>query len=227
MNKCSESDKLAIMRDELFSCVIGDIMDSMGYVHQFLPAGIRALAPDMRVVGRAKTVLEADCSGRRVCHADEDRAFGLMFDVLDSMKESEVYLCTGASLNYACWGELMSIAAMGHKAAGAVIEGFSRDTKGILSLGFPVFSAGPYGQDQGVRGRVIDYNCPIEFSNHVTVHPGDLVFGDIDGVVIIPAAIENEVIEKARDKVRSENMVSKLIREGMPTRQVWDQYGVM
>ena len=121
----------------------------------------------------------------------------------------------------------MSTAAMQRGAVGAVIEGYSRDTTGIRSLGFPTFSMGFYGQDQGVRGRVIDYDCPIEFSNKVLVNSGDIVFGDIDGVVIIPKEIEGEVIEAALEKVRGENMVRKLIEQGMSTRQVWDQYGIM
>ncbi len=77
-----------------------------------------------------------------------------------------------------------------------------------------------------MRGRVVDYDCPIEFSNGVLVGPGDIVFGDIDGVVIIPRAIEDEVIDAALEKVRGENMVRKLIEEGMPTRKVWDTYPI-
>ncbi len=218
---------LDALRDELFTCVVGDVMDAMGRRHQFLPRHIRPVSEDMRVIGRAKTALEADCCGRRVQHDDRDHAFGLMFDALDSMRRGEVYVCTGASPDYACWGELMSTAAMHRGAAGAVVEGCSRDTLGIRRLGFPTFSLGFYGQDQGVRGRVIDYDCPIEFSNKVRVEPGDLVFGDIDGVVVIPRSIETEVIEAALEKVRGENMVRKFIEEGMPTRKVWDEFGIM
>lgn len=219
--------KLNTIKEELFSCVIGDVMDAMGYTHQFLPPQIRPLREDMRVVGRAKTIQEADCTGRRIHHTDQDHAFGVMFDALDSLQEDEVYLCTGASPTYACWGELMSTAAMQHGAAGAVIEGYSRDTLGIYALNFPTFSMGSYGQDQGLRGRVIDFDCPIEFSNKVQVNPGDLVFGDLDGVVIIPQHIEDKVIEAALEKVHGENKVRTYIQKGMPTRQVWDEYGIM
>jgi len=215
------------IREELFTCVVGDVMDSMGYTHQFLPQHIRPLRSDMRIIGRAKTVQEADCTGRKVHSEDRDHAFGVMFEALDSLKAGEVYICAGASPNYATWGELMSTAALNSGAAGAVVEGYSRDTNGILELNFPTFSMGPYGQDQGLRGRVIDYDCPIEFTNRVQVYPGDLVFGDVDGVVIVPKQIEKEVIEKALEKVRGENMVKKLIQGGMPTRQVWDEYGIM
>ncbi|NWK56447.1 RraA family protein [Verrucomicrobiaceae bacterium N1E253] len=227
MSTTNDQTLLDTIREELFTCVVGDVMDAMGHLHQYLPPQIRPVSEHMRIVGRAKTVLEADCSGRRVHHEDRDHAFGVMFDALDSLKENEVYICTGSSPNYACWGELMSTAAMHRGAAGAVVEGYSRDTSGIRSLDFPSFSMGFYGQDQGMRGRVIDYDCPIEFSNKVLVNPGDIVFGDIDGVVIIPREIETEVIDAALEKVRGENMVRKLIEEGMPTRQVWDEYGIM
>ena len=227
MNSTENDKRLNAIRDELFTCVVGDVMDTMGRQHQFLPPQIRPVSEGMRVIGRAKTVLEADCHGRRVAHEDRDHAFGVMFDALDSMQPGEVYICTGASPNYACWGELMSTAARHRGAVGAVIEGYSRDTEGVRALGFPTFSMGFYGQDQGMRGRVIDYDCPVEFSNKVLVHPGDIVFGDIDGVVIIPREIEDEVVEAALEKVRGENMVKKLIQEGMPTRRVWDEYGIM
>jgi len=227
MSDLKDKKLLESIKNELFTCVVGDVMDAMGHLHRYLPPHIRPVSENMRMVGRAKTVLEADCAGRRVHHEDRDHAFGVMFDALDSIQENEVYICTGASPNYACWGELMSTAAMQRGAVGAVIEGYSRDTTGIRSLGFPTFSMGFYGQDQGVRGRVIDYDCPIEFSNKVLVNSGDIVFGDIDGVVIIPKEIEGEVIEAALEKVRGENMVRKLIEQGMSTRQVWDQYGIM
>lgn len=223
----SDQQMLDTIRRELFTCVVGDVLDAMGHTHQYLPPGIRPVSEDMRVIGRAKTVLEADCHGRKVHHENRDHAFGLMFDALDSIQVNEVYICTGSSPNYACWGELMSTAAMHRGAVGAVVEGYSRDTLGIRSLQFPSFSMGFYGQDQGVRGRVIDYDCPIEFSNKVLVNPGDIVFGDIDGVVIVPRQIEAEVIEAALEKVRGENRVRQFIQEGMPTRQVWDEYGIM
>jgi regulator of RNase E activity RraA len=153
-------------------------------------------------LSRALTVLEADCATTRIASQDRDAAFGLMFEALDSLQPGELYVCTGSGNTYACWGELMSTRARHCGAVGAVIEGYSRDTHGIRRLDFPTFSHGPYGQDQGVRGRVIDYRCPIEFSNGVRVLNGDLLVGDIDGVVAIPQDVEKETIERALQKVR-------------------------
>ncbi len=227
MKTISDNELFDTMKKELFSCVIGDVMDHMGFAHQYLPPHIRPLKEEYVVCGRAFTVQEADVCGTQNAHKNKDEAFGVMFEALDSLSENEIYVCTGSSANYACWGELMSTRAMLLKAVGAVVEGYSRDTMGIYKLGFPTFSMGPYGQDQGIRGRVIDFQCPIEFSNKVRVEPGDIVFGDIDGVVVIPSKIEAEVLERALEKVRGENMVAKKIREGMPTREVWDTYGIM
>jgi regulator of RNase E activity RraA len=228
MNEWKTDEELRTLIDrELFSCVIGDVLDQMGFRHQFLPPAVRPLFPDMKVIGRAMTVLESDCASTRIASEDRESAFGVMFEALDSLQPGELYVCTGASATYACWGELMSTRARHCGAVGAVIEGHSRDTHGIRKLNFPTFSFGPYGQDQGVRGRVIDFRCPIELSNGVLVQPGDILVGDIDGVVAIPRAVEAAVIQAALKKVRDENMVAIKIREGMPTREVWDTYGVM
>lgn len=223
----NDEELYALINKELFSCVIGDVLDHLGRRHQYLPPRVRPLFPDMKVIGRAMTVLEADCASTAIVSENRVSAFGVMFEALDSLQPGELYVCTGSGNSYACWGELMSTRALHCGAVGAVIEGYSRDTHGIRKLNFPTFSFGPYGQDQGVRGRVIDYRCPIEFSNGVLVHSGDLLVGDIDGVVTIPKEIEEEAIHAALKKVRDENMVAIKIREGMPTRQVWDTYGVM
>jgi len=228
MNEWANDNELfSLIDQELFSCVMGDVLDHMGHRTQFLPPHVRPLHDGMKIIGRAMTVQEADCAGTYIQHKDKDSAFGVMFEALDSLQRGEIYVCTGSTNAYACWGELMSTRAMHCGAVGAVIEGYSRDTNGILSLNFPTFSFGPYGQDQGVRGRVIDYRCPIRFSNGVIVNNGDLIVGDIDGVVAIPSNVEEEAIQLALKKVRDENMVAKKIREGMPTREVWDTYGVM
>ncbi len=223
----SDQELFDLIRKELYTSVVGDVLDNAGLIHQFLPPQIRPLTSHMRVVGRAMTVLEADCFSDRVTHSGKPFAFGLMFHALDDLKPGEVYICAGASPSYALWGELMSTRATYLKAVGAVVDGYVRDTNGILEMDFPTFAYGSYGQDQRVRGRVIDYRCPIEFGNGVAVNPGDIVFGDIDGVVVVPALKEEEIIQAALEKVRGENMVRKYIQEGMPTVEVWEKYGIM
>ena len=124
------------------------------------------------------------------------------------------------------WGELMSARAIQCKAAGAVVNGYSRDTKGILALDFPCFSYGPYAQDQAPRGKVIDYRVPIEMEG-VRINDGDILVGDIDGVCVVPREIEDEVFTRALEKARGERMVLKKIQEGMKARDAFDTYGIM
>lgn len=144
------------IRRHLFTAVVGDIMDQLGFYHQFLPSQIRPLRDDMVVVGRALTVLVQDLDVKtRFLH--KEKPFGLMLEALDDLRPNEVYLASGSSPNYALWGELMSTRALKLGAAGAVLNGYSRDTPGILDLNFPTFSYGRYAQDQGPRGTVIDY----------------------------------------------------------------------
>jgi regulator of RNase E activity RraA len=215
------------VKQRLFSAVVGDVMDTLGIVHQFLPPEVTALAPDMVVVGRAMPVLEADCTGTTIAAEAHKAPFGLMFKALDDLKKGEVYLCSGGGFRYALWGELMTTRALQLGAAGAVLDGYARDTKGILRLGFPVFCRGRYAQDQAVRGRVIDFRCPIELANGVRVEPGDLVFGDTDGVVVVPRGREKEVLQAALEKVTGENKVRSAIESGMSAAEAFERFGIM
>ena len=125
----------AIAKSELFTALVGDSLDRMGLLHQFLPQGVKPLAPGMTVIGRAMPVLEADVFAERgdgSANALMSKPFGLMFEALDSLKPGEVYICSGASPRYALWGGLMSTRAIKCGAAGAVVDGFSRDTPEIL-----------------------------------------------------------------------------------------------
>lgn len=218
-----------LAKTELFPALVGDVMDKLGYLDQFLPADIKPLDPGMVVFGKAMTVLETDVHGEVAADSANqfiNKPFGLMFEALDSLKEDEVYICTGSSLRYALWGGLMSTRAMMLKAAGAILHGYSRDTNEVLRLGFPTFSMGTYAQDQGPRGKVIDHHVPIKIGN-VLVTPGDIVYGDRDGVVIVPQNIQDEVFAKAIEKARGEKLVLKALKEGMSTVEAFKTFGIM
>lgn len=225
----TEEELFASARRELFSAVIGDVMDKMGLQHQFLPPAIVPLEPSMTVCGRALTVLEADISDEVTEESRNgvfERPFGLMLDALDDLKTNEVYICTGASPRYALWGEMMSVRAMKCGAAGTVVDGYSRDTRGVISLGFPTFSHGSYAQDQGPRGKVVDFRIPIQVG-HVRVSPGDIVFGDVDGVCVIPRVAEQEALARAFEKARKEKVVRKALEEGVSARDAFEKYGIL
>lgn len=213
----------ALMKNRLFTAVVGDILDEIGLLHQFLPRGIRPLRDDMIVAGRALTVLEQDLPEG----APAAKPFGMMLEALDDLKPNEVYVATGGSPDYAMWGELMSVRAQALGAVGAVVNGCSRDTRAIRELHFPAFSLGSYAQDQRPRGRVVDFRLPVELGG-VRITPGDIVFGDVDGVVVIPRGVENETLTRALQKVDQEDRVRTAIqREGLSTVEAFEKFGVM
>jgi regulator of RNase E activity RraA len=230
MNHKHSSEALfELIRRELYTAVVGDVMDSIGFRHQFLPPQIKPLRNDMIIVGRSMPVLEADVFAEAhdaTSNSVMSGPFGLMLQALDDLRPDEVYVCTGASPEYALWGELMSTRAIALGAAGAVVDGYSRDTRGILQLGFPTFSYGGYAQDQGPRGKVIDFRVPLEIGG-VRLEPGDLLFGDLDGVCIIPRAEEEEVVSKALEKAREESVLERALREGMSATEAFARYGIM
>jgi regulator of RNase E activity RraA len=219
----------ALSRSELYTAVVGDIMDILGHKRQFLPPSIQPLRDDMVVIGRAMPVLEMDDEGGEGPgrqSAVVNRPFGLMLPALDDLKPGEVYVCSGSSPAYALWGELMSMASTNRGAVGAVVNGYSRDTKGILAQNFACFSMGRYSQDQRPRGKVVDFRCTIKFGD-VTVCPGDIVFGDLDGVCVVPKEIETEVFTQAFEKARGEKRVFEAIKGGMKAQESWDKFGIM
>jgi regulator of RNase E activity RraA len=225
----SDEELFALARRELFPAVVGDVMDKLGLLRQFLPPSIRPLRDDMVVLGRAMPVLEADVFGETGDgHGSETmrQPFGLMFRALDDLRVNEVYVCTGASPRYALWGELMSTRAMRLGGVGAVLDGFSRDTAGILQLGFPTFSYGGYAQDQGPRGKVIDFRVPLEIGG-VRVDPGDILFGDRDGVCVIPRQGEEEALRRALEKVRGEQLVRQALEAGDSASDAFARFGIM
>ena len=225
----NDDELFAKSREGLFTAVVGDVMDMMGHTHQFLSPMIQPLRQDMVTIGRAMPVLEADDDGGEGPGRQNplfNQPFGLMLTALDDLKKNEIYICAGSSPRYALWGELMSTCAMNQGAAGAVMDGYSRDTRGILELNFPVFSYGRYAQDQRPRGKVLDFRCTIQM-NGVTIAPGDIVFGDMDGVCVVPRAIEAEVMRRAWAKAHGEKRVFQAIKGGMKAQAAWDTFGIL
>lgn len=230
----NDEEMFSIMKDVLYTPVVGDILDQMGYNHQFLPSYIKPLesmvpadayidrsVPDnrLKLAGYACTVLEND-----VFEAPK-KPFGYLTEALDQLKPNEIYVATGAH-NSALWGELLTATAKTRGAVGAVLDGYSRDTPQVLSQNFPVFCSATWAQDSSIRTYVCDYRCTIEIGQ-TTIHDGDLVFGDIDGVLIIPKDIKDEVLEKAIEKAKGEKKVRKAIEGGMSATAAFAEFGIL
>jgi len=225
----SDEDLFVIAERELFTCVVGDVMDRMQLVHQFLPPQIQPLQQDMIVIGRAMPVLSGDVCEERIegtANKLSAKPFGLMLEALDDLRPNEIYVNTGSSPRNALWGELMSTRARKLGARGAVVNGYVRDTRAILNLKFPTFAFGSYGQDSAPRYKVYDFRILIEIGG-VRISPGDIVFGDIDGVLVVPSKIETEVFTKALEKARGEKMVKKELEAGSSAVAAFERHGIM
>jgi regulator of RNase E activity RraA len=216
----SDADLFARCTGELYTPVVGDILDDLGFTHQFLPQPVQPMREDMKLAGRAMPVVMIDVYGK------QKKPFGLLTEALDQLEPGDIYLAGGGDMRCAYWGEILTATAKKRGAVGAVINGFHRDTPKVLEQNWPVFSRGRFAQDSGVRTQVADFRCQIEIGQ-VTIQPGDLVFGDLDGVVIVPKKVEAEVIERALAKARGEKMVRKEIEAGMSSTAAFKKYGIL
>src|SRR5690606_6004083 len=138
----------------------------------------------------------------------------------------DVYVAHGGRTPCAAWGEILTSAARANGDVGAVIDGYHSDTKKMLDQDFPDFSRGAYGADAGARSSVVDFDVPIEIG-HVRVHPGDLIVGDDDGVIVVPKELEGAVLESALAKVKTENRVRIEIENGMSATEAFERFGVL
>ena len=216
----NETELFEIMKEKLYTPVVGDILDAKGYMHQFLPQNIRPLRDDMKIAGKAMTVLMIDVFG------EQKKPFGRLCECLDQIQPNEIYIATGGTKRCAYWGELLTATAKTRGGNGAIVDGWHRDTPQVLEQDLPVFSRGCYAQDSSVRTQVVDYRCTVEMGQ-VTIHPGDYVFGDIDGVLVIPAEIADEVIEKSLEKAAGEKLVRKAIEGGMSSTDAFAKFGIL
>lgn len=217
----NDTELFDMMEKRLYAAVISDALDAAGYRQQTLQHTLRPLYPEAVVVGRAMPVLCVDV------YEIPDEPYQQEIAAVDSLKQDDVLICsTNGSTRICFWGELLSTAARARGARGAIIEGFIRDARQILAMQFPVFMTGFSPVDANGRGDVVAYNVPIECGG-VTVNPGDIVFGDIDGVVAIPQAVETAVIHATLEKVSGENRTRDALRAGATLREVYDKYGIL
>ncbi len=218
-----DAEQFSWIRKHLYVPAVCDILDSIGYHHQAMHQRLRPLDPESCIiVGRARTFrwMETDYV------VDED-PYGLEIDAMDSLKSGDVAVhSTDAGLTNAPWGELMSTVAKRNGAVGCVCDSLIRDCKKIMKMGFPIFHTGIRPLDSKGRGRVMAYDVPVRCGD-VLVKPGELVFADFDGVVVIPREVEEEVIRLAKEKVGKENASRAALLKGQTLREVYDRFGVL
>ncbi len=216
----NDNELFDLIKSELYTPVVGDILDQYGKYHQFLPPQIQPMQDHQVIVGRAMPVIIIDVYG------PQKKPFGLLTESLDQLEKGEVYIASGGLMRCAYWGEILTVTAKKRGATGAIINGYHRDTNMILENAWPVFSRGRDAHDSAVRTQVANYRCPLEIES-VWINPGDLVFADLDGVLIIPKEFERSVIIEALNKVRTEKIVLEAIKNGMSSTEAFNKYGVL
>lgn len=222
INFQSDTEKFEWIKENLYVAIICDILDSLGYRNCAMHQRLRPLdSTNCVMVGRAKTFrwMETDYI--------EDDLYGLEIDAIDSLKKNDVVVhSTDFSATNAPWGELLSTIAKRNGSVGCICDSMVRDCVKIIEMGYPVFHTGIRPVDSLGRGRVMAYDVPVK-CGEIVVQPGDLIFSDFDGIVVIPKEIENKVLDLAQDKVYKENQSRIDLLNGESLRNVYDRYGVL
>lgn len=214
---------LAAIAKDLYTAVLSDVLDELGYRDQALPPSIRPLDDELVMVGRARTGAYREVY--RVVPGDNP--YALEIALVDDLKAGDVVvLGCGGSTRIAPWGELLSTAARVRGAAGCLTDGYVRDTRAIRRLRFPVFHGGIAPLDSKGRGTIAEIDVPIRCGG-VAVAPGDLVVGDADGVIVVPQAVEAAVLDKAFAKVRGEDDTRAELERGATLADVFARHGIL
>ena len=208
----------------LYSAVLSDVMDGLGFMHQALRPFVRPLDDSLVLFGRARTGLYMP---RYQVEPGED-PYAVEITLVDDLKPGDVavFACGGPTDRIAPWGELLSTAAQVRRAAGCVTDGLVRDVKPIRAMGFPVFHGGIGPLDSKGRGKMMEMDCRVVCAG-VELAAGDYIFGDCDGVVVLPQAAAEEVVAKALEKVAAEDRTRDALRAGRTLRDVFDSFGVL
>jgi regulator of RNase E activity RraA len=218
-----DETRFAWIRQQLRVPAVCDILDELGRRDRAMHHRLRPLdAGACTIVGRARTFrwMETD-------YVVEGDPYGLEIDAMDSLRPGDVAVHScDAGLTNAPWGELMSTLAKRNGAQGCICDGLIRDCRQIVGMGFPVFHVGVRPVDSKGRGRVMAYDVPVR-CGEVLVRPGELVFADFDGVVVIPRDVEQETLRLAAEKIGKENATRRELLKGRTLRDVFDEYGVL
>ncbi len=214
------SDLIATLK-KLYTAVVADVLDDLGYRNQTLGADIVALTPASKVCGRVFTA--------RAVSVDEipQKPYTLEMAAIDTMQEGDVLVVDAGHNNQsAFWGELLSTACMAKGVRGVVMSTCSRDLWALKQMDFPVFGIGCTPADSKGRIDVAEIGQPITIDGVSTMN-GDYLIGDEDGVVIIPSSAVEETLKLALEKVSGENTVRDELAAGVPVAKVFKKHGIL
>lgn len=208
---------------QLFAAVLSDALDAVGLRNNAMAPHIRPLDDNLQLCGRARTAMYMETA----YVGENENPYELEIALVDDLKPGDVavFACGGSS-RIAPWGGLLSTATRARGAAGCITDGFVRDVLQIRELKLPVFAGGIAPLDSKGRGTVREVDVPV-ICGGVRVAPGDLVFGDVDGIVVVPQAVEAEVLRLAFDKINGEHNTMRELQGGAFLRDVFAKYGIL
>ncbi len=207
--------------DLLSSALLADVLDTLGHRCSALPPEVRPLKPGWKIFGRAATLCAVPVA------EEPEHPYAVELDCIDALKPGAVLVATtSGDRSSALWGELLSTATRARGAGGVVMDGLTRDAARILAMDFPVFASGFSPLDSKGRLDGISHGQPIRLGTCV-VRPGDWIFGDLDGVVAVPAPLADTAFARALDKATGENTVRAELAQGRSVREVFAQYGIL
>jgi 4-hydroxy-4-methyl-2-oxoglutarate aldolase len=220
-HSAAESISLTMMRRSLYTAVVCDALDMLGYHNQAVPVPLPCFTGIHRLVGRCKTTLWADAE------PGAENPYALELKAVDSCQPDDVIIAAaGGALKSGIWGELLSTAASHRGCVGVIVDGAVRDVAAMTAMGFPAFARSVCPYDSKDRQAVVDMDLPVQIGGLV-VRPGDLVFADQDGIVVVPVEVEKEAVRRAWAKVHAENVTRQAIRNGMKITEAFEKYGVL
>ncbi len=205
----------------LHTALLSDVLDALGHRVGVMDFRVRPLAGPAQVVGRAFTFVSSPIS------TPEPVPYEQLLAGYRSMSPGDVVvLATNGETRSGIWGELLSVAARARGAAGAVTDGLTRDVEPIERMDFPVFARGASPLDSAGRQAVEGFGRPVVCAG-VEVHPGDIVFGDVMGVIVIPAELAGEAVGLAEKKHAGESRVRLELERGDDPAEVFDRHGIL
>lgn len=207
--------------ERLHPAVVSDCLDRIGRRDRVLAPRIRPLYPEARLAGYALTVR---CVEVRAVPEDRSAWYAGELAAVDALAPGDVMVVSTCAGSY--WGELLATAARHRGACGIVADAYTRDTLALVEMRFPTFVAGIHCADSLGRIDVAEVGGEIRCGD-VMVANGDLVLADHDGVVVVPAAVADEVVAAAEVKVAGESLVREKLAEGMPVPEAFARYGVI
>lgn len=210
-----------MIKEILYSGIISDVLDGMGYRNQALAGGISPLTDDTVIFGPAFTSI-----GTTVYSMPENPLVD-QCKVVDQLGEDEIYvLVTRGDYNCAVFGELIATAVNARKGAGVLLDGYARDVKALKEMKFPLFYKGRDVRTSKGRCEINECQIPVILDG-VTIRPGDYIFGDIDGVIVIPKEVAEEVIRQAAETVEKENEVRTRLLNGSTLQKAYEEIGAI